>query len=161
MDKQVAEKQLQCYREYIQLLEVVKEVVKESEGKSFTKRITKKIEQKAENIGLDFYVYQGDMAIDRYVSVGIINRNRCVGSYYIVDYQFSMYIYFLEGKYIDSEKTIEGISTRIESQKENIRKFEHTLEHYEEYKGMKEYLKKLIDTQNKEVHHLFEELKIK
>ena len=161
MDKQVAEKQLQCYREYIQLLEVVKEVVKESEGKSFTKRITKKIEQKAENIGLDFYVYQDDMAVDRYVSVGIINRNRCVGSYYIVDYQFSMYIYFLEGKIIDTVKTIEGISTRIENQIKNIKKFENTLNNYEELRLIKKGIEKSIGLYNGQVHQLFKELRIK
>ena len=161
MKEQVAKRQLECYKEYIQLLEVTKTVINECNGKSFSKRITKKIGQKAEEIGLDFYVYQGDITADKHVSVGVINRNRCVDNYYLTDYQFGLYIHFSEGKYINSEKTIEGINTRIESQKENIRKFEHTLEHYEEYKGMKEYLKKLIDTQNKEVHHLFEELKIR
>lgn len=161
MNREIMNKQLECYREYIQLLEIAKDVLSEMNEKTFSKRVTKKIEQVAEQKGLNFYVYQDGDIVFNYIGVGAISRNRTVGSYTVRDYQFSFNVHFSEGKKIDSIKTIDGINTAINKRKESIKKLEDTMEHYEELKAMKKEINEMIAKHNSNIHHLFEELKIR
>lgn len=164
MNEALCKKQIECYRQYIQLLELAKTVAKEVEGKTYTKRVLTKLEDKIKELELPFHIYQ-DGIFDRdeegKVSIRAFSKDRAINGDFISDYDFIFYISFSTKRIINSEKTIELLNSHIESRENNIKKYEDTMEQYEELKRSKKEIQKLIEEHNAKVHYLFQELKIK
>lgn len=164
MNEALCKKQVECYKQYIQLLEVAREVAKEVEGKTYTKRVLTKLENKIKEIGLPFHIYQ-DGYFDRVeggkVSIRAFCIDRAVEGGYLTDYDFNFFIVFSTNRVIDSERTVDLLNSHIESRKSTINNYESNMEQYEELKREKQEIQKLIEQHNSKVHYLFQELKIK
>lgn len=164
MNEKLLNRQIECYEEYLQLLEIAKEVVLEAHGKSFSKRVLTKLESKTKEKSLPFHIYQSNLFSSESggkVSIGVINRNRLVDNYYLSDYEFNFYISFSTNKIIDKDSTLESIDIRIENMNKNIEKFKSTMEQYEALKESKKQIEEMISKHNAKVHYLFQELRVK